>query len=554
MELLAIVWALQKCRILLLGLPDFQIVTDHKPLLPILNNYTLDAIENTRIQRLKEKTGLYAFKAVWRSGKDHVIPDALSRAPVEDPTPEDETEVQQIQYHAHVRTLTAVREVYADNSNDTGSADNMQDMHLARLKGIAQEDNQYQLLGQAVSDGFPASKEKLNSQLLPFWKVRHELSVDDGLVLKGAQLVVPQAARPDTLARLHDSHQGIERTKRRARQTVWWPGITSDIINTVSSCNKCQERLPSLQREPLMTDPPPTRVFEDVSADLFSYAGRSYLVYVDRLSGWPALHLFPRDDTTSRQVIRALRENFVTLSVPVRLRTDGGPQFASHDFRAFMKRWGVCHVMSTPHYPASNGLSEAAVKSVKSLVAKTTVGGNLDDESFDRGLLELRNAPRADGRSPAQIVFGHPLRSCVPAHRRSFAKEWQTSEEICDKRAAEQRAQIEEQYNKSAKSLTPVKIGTSVRLQGPVTGRWDKVGVVVGVGRHRDYHVKLPSGRVLWRNRRYLRPTTELMPHSLPRNAPPLPPTRRVTFLPPEDEAPRRSSRERKSPDRLSYG
>ena len=135
------------------------------------------------------------------------------------------------------------------------------------------------------------------------------------------------------------------------------------------------------------TEKPPTRIFEDTSADILSYAGRSYLVYVDRLSGFPALHLFSRGDTTSRQVIRALRENFVTLGVPVRLRTDGGPQFTSHDFKAFMRRWGVRHVLSSPHYPASNGHAEAAVKSLKSLVAKTTVAGNLDDESFDRGLL-----------------------------------------------------------------------------------------------------------------------------------------------------------------------
>ena len=30
--------------------------------------------------------------------------------------------------------------------------------------------------------------------------------------------------------------------------------------------------------------------------------------------------------------------------------------------------------------------------------------------------------------------------------------------------------------------------------------------MVVGIGKHRDFHVKLPSGRVWWRNRRYLRP------------------------------------------------
>jgi hypothetical protein len=57
--------------------------------------------------------------------------------------------------------------------------------------------------------------------------------------------------------------------KRRARQTVFWPGISNDITTLVESCHNCQERLPRQQKEPLMRDPLLTRVFEDVSADLF---------------------------------------------------------------------------------------------------------------------------------------------------------------------------------------------------------------------------------------------------------------------------------------------
>ena len=55
----------------------------------------------------------------------------------------------------------------------------------------------------------------------------------------------------------------------------------------------------------------------------------------------------------------------------------------------------------------------------------TTRTGHLDEDDFARGLLELRNTPRAEGRSPAQVLFGHPMRSAVPAHHRSFALEWQ---------------------------------------------------------------------------------------------------------------------------------
>ena len=300
--------------------------------------------------------------------------------------------------------------------------------------------------------------------------------------------------------------------KRRARQSIWWPGLDADIKMIVEACEACQQLRPSQVKEPLLTEPRPSRVFEDVSADLFSHGGRQFLVYVDRLSGWPIVFTFPRGDTRTAQLIWAVRKAFVDFGVPVRFRSDGGPQFSSHDFRNFLKRWGVKLGQSTPHYPQSNGHAEAAVKSVKMLVAKTCHGGDTDSDQFCEGLLELRNTPRADGRSPAQVVFGHPLRSTLPASRRSFAPEWQTAAANCDAKAAEIQDATEVYYNQRAKLLPPLKIGTQVRLQDPVTKKWDRVGTVVGIGNRRDFHVKMPSGAVFWRNRRFLRPFAQRAP------------------------------------------
>ncbi|XP_063585812.1 uncharacterized protein LOC134763185 [Penaeus indicus] len=197
---------------------------------------------------------------------------------------------------------------------------------------------------------------------------------------------------------------------------------------------------------------------------------------------------------------------FREVGVPVRLWTDGGPQFSSLEFQSFKKRWAVHHVISTPHYPQSNGHAEAAVKSAKYLILKTAPSGNIDTEEFDRGLLELRNTPTAAGRSPAQVLYGHLLRTCVPAHPASFAQEWQERTEDYDRRAAARAGHVKSQYDKHARPLPKLSVGDHVRIQNTDTHRWDKVGVIMGCGRNRDYEVRLPSGRVWWRNRRFLRP------------------------------------------------
>ena len=251
-------------------------------------------------------------------------------------------------------------------------------------------------------------------------------------------------------------------------------------------------------------DPPPTRVFQDFSADLFSHGGHYFLAYADRLSGWTTVEMWNKDPT-AREVAKAVAGNFVDLGVPVRFRSDGGPQFTGSEFTQFLRRWGVTGVLSTPHYRQSNGHAEAAVKAMKSLVKKTVNGGRLDDEKFLHALLEWRNTPRNDGMSPAQILFGHSLRTLIPAHHRSFAPKWQTSMEDRDRNATELKEAAIERYNKNARPLPSIKIGTTVRIQDPTSKLWDRSGIVVSVGKNRDYRVKQPSGRTLWRNRRFLR-------------------------------------------------
>ena len=127
----------------------------------------------------------------------------------------------------------------------------------------------------------------------------------------------------------------------------------------------------SLPKEPLINDPPPAFPFAETSSDLFSVGQNHYLVYADRLTGWVEVASWQAEPTSS-QVIAALRRMFVALGVPVVLRTDNGPQYASSEFKEFLKDWEVTPRLSAPCYPQSNGHAEAAVKVVKKLVLTTS--------------------------------------------------------------------------------------------------------------------------------------------------------------------------------------
>ena len=74
LEMLATVWATFKYGYYLKSLQTFEHVTDHRPLMPILNGYTLDAVENPLLQRLKEKLSSFFFTTRWRASKQLCIP------------------------------------------------------------------------------------------------------------------------------------------------------------------------------------------------------------------------------------------------------------------------------------------------------------------------------------------------------------------------------------------------------------------------------------------------------------------------------------------------
>ena len=132
-------WAIRKCRLYLSGLPDFTLVVYHQALVAILDKYTLDAIENPKIQRLKERLAAYSFHTVWRKGKGHAIPDALSRAPVNDPEKDDECIGEELAYSIKsviIQRISAICSLVEESS----SPDHLPDVMLRELRTAAEAD------------------------------------------------------------------------------------------------------------------------------------------------------------------------------------------------------------------------------------------------------------------------------------------------------------------------------------------------------------------------------------------------------------------------------
>ena len=142
------------------------------------------------------------------------------------------------------------------------------------------------------------------------------------------------------------------------------------------------------------------------------------------------------------------------------MRMDNGPQFGAVETRDFLMSWTVRWRYSSPLYPQSNGHAEAAVKAAKRLLLATSTDSKSD--KFLRGLLEWRNTPRSDHLSPAQRLFGHNLRSFLPAHTSSFAPRWQ--KEAADKLRQSQAEAAKARYDSHSHPLRVLQPGQELSL------------------------------------------------------------------------------------------
>ena len=140
-----------------------------------------------------------------------------------------------------------------------------------------------------------------------------------------------------------------------------------------------------------------------VGIDLFTAAGSDRLAMVDRYSGyaWAA----KLTNTTTRHVLSHLETWFTEFGWPLIIHSDNGPQFQS-EFGFFCHAHGITHELSSPYNPESNGLAEAAVKNMKSLVLRSKSKG----ENFHHALATWHNMTRQDGTSTAQLFFGRRQR------------------------------------------------------------------------------------------------------------------------------------------------
>jgi len=317
------------------------------------------------------------------------------------------------------------------------------------LHNAAGEDESHQLLKLQIRNGWPILASQIPEELREFFTIADELSVYGDLVYKGPSVVVPVGAREHILERIHSSHIGINGCLRRAREVVFWPGMTSQIKDRVQRCGVCQEFQAANQCEPLQSQNIPGRPWEKVAVDLFTLKDQIYVITVDYFSNF-----FEVDNLPSKKIsdiTYCLKSQFARHGIPEIVFSDNLP-FSSQKFAKFTARHEFRHDTSSSRYPQSSGKAEIAER----LLTKA-MESNAD---LFLALLDWRNTPSESlKQSPAQILFGRHTRTRLPSTQQQLCTP--TSQDI-QRHLAKAKEKQAKYYDRGTMPRPSLKVGDTV--------------------------------------------------------------------------------------------
>ena len=229
---------------------------DHKPLGSILQKPLSQAPR--RLQDILRKLFRYDIEFQFIKGEKLILADTLSRAVLEN---EDSD---------RYRIL-----------NINVFPPNVPDKRLEEIRNAMEKDECMVELINNIRNGWPGTKSEVAESQRPYYDYRDELSIENGIVLKGEAILVPKSLRAEMKERAHTSHLGYDSMMRRLKGTLFWPGMAKEIKQLCDACEPCQDLKPRNGPETLKLHDNGNVPWEKVGMDLFEIKGKQYLVVVD---------------------------------------------------------------------------------------------------------------------------------------------------------------------------------------------------------------------------------------------------------------------------------
>ena len=460
-------WAMEKFHHFLYA-SHFILETDQKPLEAILSKSLNQA--TPRLQRILIRTFPYMFTVRYIPGTTNQLVDCLSCLGNQ----KDTIKLPKLQVNQITKQLQA-------RSNS-----------LQQLRVATQADDQLAILKHTIMQGWPKNIKQVPPEIQPYWTFREELTIEDGLILKGTRIVIPNKQWQAILKQLHEGHLGLNKCKLRAKETVYWPGLNNELENLVLNCELCLKySTAKCKLEPSLTlgQEIPLYPWTKLATDIFHFEGVSYLLVVDYTSHYPIVHKLT--SMTGQHIASQFKLICSEYGWPDTLVSDNGPCYISEVFTNLMSEYHINHITSSPHYPQSNGLTEKYVQIVKNLFYKAKEEG----KDLYYSLMVYCNTPLSSKlQSPMQILTSRSARSDLPMSN------------VARKQKGLDCEQLRTKYKNEQLPLHDLHLDQAVMYQDPSDKRWYPATITRLCQEPRSYLITTKQGVQYRKTQTHLKP------------------------------------------------
>ena len=113
-----------------------------------------------------------------------------------------------------------------------------------------QADDMFAILKIPSIKAGQAIQKKCQVKFKPFWTFREELTIEDGLILKGTRIVIPSKKQDAILKLIYEGHLGLTKCKLCAKEIVYWPGLNEQLEKLILNCPLCLKYSQSKCKQP----------------------------------------------------------------------------------------------------------------------------------------------------------------------------------------------------------------------------------------------------------------------------------------------------------------
>ena len=454
-EALGVVWACERLWMYLLG-KLFTIETDNRAVKLIFANTR--SRPPARIERLALKLSQFDYVIVHKPGISNIA-DYYSRHPIK-PTKDEFMEEVRASAEAEMY-INAITHPKASRS-----------VTLDEIRAETANDKDLQLLIKLMvqKNGW----KELPKQLLCYKHVFDELNTtQDGIVLRGQNIVIPMVLRERIADLAHIGHQGIVKTKRLIRSRVWYPGIDSQIEQRVKRCRECQIIDSKRQYAPLVPSEMPAGAWQKVSADFFGPMpdGKYWFVNSCDYSKWVDV---TRIRSVSFDCVEpVLSKLFNKIGIPLEYKTDNGSPFQSHDFDQFAKKLGFKHRLVTPYWPRANATAENVMRKLNRALKIAKLENRNPDTVLNEFLAAYHDTPHtATNVAPNMLMFGYARTSGLPILDNSNKR--LNYHRIAQEQHKQYAERMKTQFDRQMKVVEcPIQVGDRVLCKQTIASKSD---------------------------------------------------------------------------------